>query len=348
MAWIAVLGLPGSGKSHWLDAQIREHIDAGRAVVIFDPLNDHRELTAELGGTTIDLADPKTIFNPFELLDPNINHDSAGSDLFGVLTAWNGRDLLEGQPMMAQILLRGAIRALREADGDAPFTLAKVVKTLRTLDLPTNSQSEAESLTSLRGQLADAIAALGAGAFKRQLSAKSTKLDLESGRLVRVAFPPDLDTLAPGLFAGLAMAIDRAMSEIEAKKVLIVDEFERLTAERHAALRPSFEHLLPLMRHYDTAMMVSVQAFEQDAWLARWLRNMRRLVVLRITASQAEWILDELLERRHFPANVFELVTADWRNPTWTIRGARPAVLVDGSEIRWQTIIIPGDEEDAN
>lgn len=66
---MAIVGKSGSGKSYFVKYLLSLLYGYGCNLVVVDPMNEYIKLFNTIGGTIIDLADGKSIINPFEVTD---------------------------------------------------------------------------------------------------------------------------------------------------------------------------------------------------------------------------------------------------------------------------------------
>ena len=242
-----VLGQTGTGKTMFTGAEMGRCFLRGIRVLAVDPLGDYRRLTAELGGTYLELGGGAGL-NPFALSGSasEVGLTAKLAALTRLVAAMTG-----GLARDERALLDRALRAVYEAAGIGPdpATHDRRPPTLADLAAAIDAQPGGRPLAArlerwATGSLAALFTADGAPPLDRQLL------------VIGLAAIGDPEVRAVAQLAALGVLWDAVRRDL-APKLVVVDEAWKVM--RQASGAEFIEELARSARHYNAGLQLATQ-----------------------------------------------------------------------------------------
>ncbi len=242
-----VLGQTGTGKTMFTGAEMGRCFLRGIRVLAVDPLGDYRRLTAELGGTYLELGAGAGI-NPFALTGTasEVGLTAKLAALTRLVAAMTG-----GLARDERALLDRALRAVYEAAGIGPdpATHDRRPPTLADLAVAIDAQPGGRPLAGrlerwATGSLAALFSADDAPPLDRQML------------VIGLASISDTEVRAVTQLAALSVLWDAVRRDL-APKLVVVDEAWKVMRQPSGA--EFIEELARSARHYNAGLQLATQ-----------------------------------------------------------------------------------------
>jgi hypothetical protein len=243
-----VLGQTGTGKTMFTGAEMSRCFSRGIRVLGVDPLGDFRRLTAELGGTYLELGAPGVGLNPFALSgarDPGAF--SAKLAMLTRLVAAMAGGLSRDEHPALDRGLRAAYAAA--GIGPDPATFARRAPTLSDLALRVSEQPGG-------GALAQRLERWATGSLADVLG---SNVDVPLDRrmlIVGLSSIGDPEVRAVAQFAALSVLWDAVRRDL-APKLVVIDEAWKVMRQPSGA--DFVEELARSARHHHAGLHLSTQ-----------------------------------------------------------------------------------------
>ena len=243
-----VLGQTGRGKTMFTGAEMSRCFMRGIRVLGVDPLGDYRRLTADLGGTYLELGAPGVGLNPFAIVE------GAGSGAYAARLAMLTRlvtAMVGGLARDERPALDHALRATYSAAGIGPdpATYIRPAPSLADLGAQLAAQRGGSSLAHrlerwATGSLADILGGQASLPLDRRLL------------IVGLAAIGDAEVRAVAQYAALSMLWD-AVRRDSAPKLVVIDEAWKVMRQSSGA--DFIEELARSARHYHAGLHLATQ-----------------------------------------------------------------------------------------